>query len=94
MVNRCDRGFGREDQEAEEMTELKPCPFCGGERINTTVDYFNKKFAIWCEDCHANMDLSFADAKIGDGSFISFSEAANIMVALLESWNRRTHENR
>ena len=70
--------------------ELKPCPFCGCEHIVAEINNLSKRFAIYCEDCVANMELSFTDAQLDDGSFISFYEARKIMDCLTEQWNRRT----
>ena len=41
----------------------------------------------------AAMKLSFVDAQLGDGSFISFYEARKVMDELTEQWNRRTNND-
>lgn len=70
-------------------SELKPCPHCGCENIVAEVSYIGKRFAVYCEECHAEMELSFADAQLGNGEFISFYEMQKIMDELVEAWNRR-----
>lgn len=69
-------------------TELKPCPFCGGAVVSEICN-IAKEFRIYCENCPANMSLSFYDAQLNDGSFISFDEARKIMDELTERWNER-----
>ena len=69
-------------------TELKPCPFCGGEVISEICN-ITKDFRIYCENCPAEMKLSFYDAQLNDGSFISFYEARKIMDELTDLWNER-----
>ena len=75
-----------------ELNELKPCPFCGSEEIIAEINYLSKRFCVYCGECPANIELGFADANIGDGSFISFYEARKIMDNLTESWNRRAND--
>jgi len=55
------------------MTELKPCPFCGGEaHIYPDDPNFAKTwFYVECIDCHANSKL----CKTKQG--------------VIEAWNRR-----
>ena len=72
--------------------KLKPCPFCGCEHIVAEINNLSKRFAIYCEDCIAAMKLSFVDAQLGDGSFISFYEARKVMDDLTEQWNRRAND--
>lgn len=75
-------------------TELKPCPFCGCEHIIAEINGLSKRFVIYCEDCIAMMELSFVDAQLGDGSFMSFYEVRKIMDELTENWNRRADNER
>ena len=75
-----------------ETNELKPCPFCGCEHIVAEINNLSKRFAIYCEDCIAAMELSFVDAQLEDGSFISFYEARKIMDEMTEQWNRRAND--
>lgn len=64
------------------MTELKPCPFCGGKSmIKTSVAILNPKCATamcYCEKCNASGKL-FEDNN-HDGTFI---------YEAIEAWNRR-----
>lgn len=69
-------------------TELKRCPFCGDDAIGE-MSYLTKDFRIYCANCPAEMKLSFYDAQLNDGSFISFYEARKIMDELTDLWNER-----
>lgn len=73
-------------------TELKPCPFCGCENITAEINNLSKRFCVYCGECPATVELSFTDANIGDGSFISFYEARKIIDELTELWNRRAND--
>lgn len=74
------------------MSELKPCPFCECESVIAEISYLNKTFRIHCEECPAGMELSFANAQIGNGEFISFCEVQKIIAEMVEHWNRRANE--
>ena len=36
------------------MTEHKPCPFCGSEKVNAVEGGLGEFMSIRCPDCHAN----------------------------------------
>lgn len=74
-------------------TELKPCPFCGGVAIAEMCN-IAKEFRIYCEECPAKIGLSYGDAQLDDGSFISFREARKIMDELEELWNARATDGK
>lgn len=77
------------------MTELKPCPFCGGE-----AKFFIKKyrerglsrgydFGIYCTKCDiitpkTNYELDLQLSDLGEIEFIKDERAEAI-----EAWNRR-----
>ena len=74
---------------------LDYCPFCGSDNVTAEISFLTKEFRIYCcdgEGCTAEMSLSFADAGLGDGSFISFYEADKIMKDLIAAWNRRADD--
>ena len=73
------------------MTELKPCPFCGGTEIYAEVSFRTKEFRIYCAEtsCTAGMRLSFVDAGLDNGEFIGFQEMTEIIQLLVDMWNRR-----
>ena len=77
------------------MTELKPCPFCGGEEINAEMYFPLAEFRIYCansdEPCPAEMRLDFKDAGIIGGR-IDFDKAQKIMDEMIEAWNRRAND--
>ena len=77
--------------------ELKPCPFCGSTEVIAEINTIDKKFYIFCENtdkCLSEMQLSFADAGIGNGEFIFFYEAQKIMDKMAEMWNRRAEDGK
>ena len=74
-------------------TELKPCPFCG-DGVVAEICNITKEFRIYCANCPAGMRLSFLDAQLDDGSFISFDDARKIMDELTELWNERVTDER
>lgn len=69
--------------------ELKPCPFCGCRNIVAEMSNLDKAFHVFCEECMGEMNLSFADALIGNGEFVSFYEMQEIMNKMVEAWNGR-----
>ena len=70
------------------MAELKPCPFCGGEIVYAEIYPPLSEFRIYCEECAAEMRLSFDDAGIVSRR-IDFEKAQTIMEQMTEAWNRR-----
>lgn len=67
---------------------IEACPFCGGQAI-AEICYAVKEFRIYCVNCPGTMRISFADAGLDDGTYISFAEATAVMKELVENWNRR-----
>lgn len=65
------------------MTELKPCPFCGGEAKVTAYKTYIASFTIakkYYVCCSKNFNHSRQEDPLG---FLSSEEA-------VEAWNRRT----
>ena len=64
------------------MSELKPCPFCGGEAeiFTTTSDSIPRKGRAWCHciSCHSSGE-PFEDND-NNGQFV---------FKAIEAWNRR-----
>lgn len=57
------------------MTELKPCPFCGGDvRIDAHGPTYMRDFIITCDNCNYYFMLDALDATEND---------------LIKAWNRR-----
>lgn len=61
------------------MTELKPCPFCGGK---AEFRYLKYASYIFCSRCHVLVGVDFC-----------FSESQDEEKIVTEAWNRRVGEN-
>ena len=68
---------------------LKPCPFCG-EDACSELDNVSKALRIFCTNCPAEMRVTYKEANLDNGDFISFYEAINCMNTLTELWNERS----
>ena len=66
------------------MTELKPCPFCGGEADSAILADVNGQinFMVGCNKCYISMTYWQKD-------MVTFEEATQIAHDLSEKWNRR-----
>ena len=78
------------------MTELKPCPFCGGEAkiecIECTptinAECLSKTFVIRCTKCRLSAPTPFRIyARIENNGTCEFDDTQKI--AAVEFWNRR-----
>ena len=69
------------------MSELKPCPFCGGEAkiyATTTGPFPNHaKHYCYCEKCFASGQ-----------SFSDFTNDGSSVFDAIEAWNRRADDER
>jgi hypothetical protein len=64
------------------MSELKPCPFCGG-KATINFDAQLEPFGIWCPGCH--MLVKFTKVKpVGKNE-----KFGRCMDDIAEAWNRR-----
>ena len=69
-----------EEGEGERVMELKPCPFCGSDRVNVTENKFQhlfNSFGVKCFNCKTE-SYQFFDSR---------KEA-------IEAWNRRASYDR
>ena len=39
------------------MTELKPCPFCGGNALSGDTSKHYNEYLVWCTRCGAETDV-------------------------------------
>ena len=80
------------------MTELKPCPFCGGAAkffVKASTDWGitrGWKFGIYCAKCNITTpktDYSLEIQMNDKGDIITTVDERPFAV---EAWNRRTHD--
>ncbi len=79
------------------MTELKPCPFCGENKIDLSIkaakDFPFWYVAMYCQKCHcygARTRVTVqGDGWIGRRDIEKSTEAREIAI---EAWNRRVGE--
>jgi len=76
------------------MAELKPCPFCGGTKLNIdskrTFQYGAKKHCsvtVRCMKCHARSPVVGINMPNGQ-----YNEREICESAVIEAWNRRPPE--
>ena len=63
------------------MSELKPCPFCGGEaRL-----YVNDGVRVMCPKCRATSKILVDD-------YNGFDIKTNAVRDVIDAWNRRTND--
>lgn len=78
------------------MTKLKPCPFCGSERIEVSPAIGSySKMTVWCRNCNA---ASGAYGEIPE-SYIqlegdTYKRIPNVSAeeVAIAAWNRRINE--
>ena len=69
----------RKGERSAGMSELKPCPFCGGEvRLDIAYSYF-RDTVIYCDVCDMVYTLDDCDAT---------------KEQIAEAWNMRTNDER
>lgn len=71
-------------EECEEMTDLKPCPFCGSGWIGILIGRNMHTYRIVCEACGGM--IGFDDDSCPD------PPTGSILDYLVEGWNRRVKE--
>ena len=74
------------------MTELKPCPFCGGE-AKETVDYvkcggdeLELRASVWCSACGVSKSVRFQALNQSFKTFVDIFEKVENM------WNKRAKD--
>jgi Lar family restriction alleviation protein len=71
------------------MSELKPCPFCGGKaETNFTAQFWH--FTVRCESCGASITKKINPMEIIDTRAVTFEMVQDAMKTVGEAWNRRT----
>lgn len=77
------------------MDELKPCPFCGGDRVKLMLEHDRDAGRCWyvgCEKCYArgaSFSESHGDRQNGD---IAYSQIVTTWKHATKAWNRREGE--
>lgn len=65
-----------------EMSELKPCPFCGCGQIIATESHDHREFILQCMSC-----------EVGFGNdHVIPSDIEHVKKVMYERWNRRAGE--
>ena len=78
------------------MTELKPCPFCGGgARIRKMSEgwkhgHIIDSFTVECTECGANLPPFESDIWIGNSGSVHID--TNGYEDAIEAWNRRASD--
>ena len=83
------------------MTELKPCPFCGGEAVFGRRIYCAE---VYCSKCHATIGRVGLDAAIeawnrrAENEELKFTRKfihdQGLEFALASAWNRRAEDGK
>ena len=72
------------------MTELKPCPFCGGEaHANAIISDNQIEFRVFCCKCACMLTQSLF---VKQYCLRSFDDILRAMDNVVEKWNRRGEE--
>jgi Lar family restriction alleviation protein len=83
----------RTKKEESKETELRPCPFCGGEaklttqRENAGMGWVVTEFFVECKDCGAR-------SKIVEEDYNGDKEYKELKSLAIEVWNRRAYERK
>lgn len=79
------------------MTNLKPCPFCGGEAkffITASVrtgDLLGWQFGICCEKCNIMLPKKNFKVEVEFSDYGAVKTVTDERAAAIEKWNLRTH---
>lgn len=87
----------------KEMTELKPCPFCGGKaklRNNGIAECRNKqngdlitRWEVVCTNCGVKKDGGASEYFFRDDETLGLvNKLLDGRTKAIEAWNRRAHE--
>lgn len=72
--------------ESEPQTELKPCPYCGGDPTTEIKGALYAEFTIRCSKCRASVYVKCANEPP------TFSEATDAMIKAMNKWNTRASQ--
>jgi len=70
------------------MSELKPCPFCGGNAIYVTGSYIGGGI-VKCKDCHAQTFIVLFDCLPAEEFDELLDKKAFLKEKTIEKWNTR-----
>ena len=82
------------------MTELKPCPFCGGEAKFLLKTYTaggttrGWEFGIYCTACDVTTPKTNYNLEIQLNDYGDIEVVVDERHSAIKAWNRRAHENR
>lgn len=80
-----------------EMTNLKPCPFCGGEAnffitaSGKTEDLLRWQFGIYCTKCKLTLPKTDYTVDVEFTDYGAVKTVTDERPAAIEKWNLRTH---
>ena len=79
------------------MSDLKPCPFCGG-KPECGVEFYQSsgtevmlKAEVWCERCHIGRAKIFKATEI---TLVPFERYTDAFDKAKQAWNRRAKDDR
>lgn len=79
------------------MSNLKPCPFCGGEAkflitaSSKTEDLFRWQFGICCKKCNIMLAKKNYKLEVEFSDYGAVKAVTDERQAAIEKWNLRTH---
>ena len=79
------------------MTNLKPCPFCGGEAkffitgIHRAENLTKWRFGIYCQKCNIKIPKTDCEVEVEFTDYGAVKVVKDERPAAIEKWNLRTH---
>lgn len=70
------------------MSDVKPCPFCGGNAVEFFADCENDCLIVQCFHCSGGIPL-YVDQVEGYDSYEELDEQEAVLDQLVARWNQR-----